>query len=128
MHSTLDTGWLHGAVRNRTKFPCLQRKQSIKLCAQQHVRHFGCEYFSKISGKNRKMKHLFYATTRAQSNLLIIQCFTRTLNTLIHNSTLSGRMFNQKKSILYIVKHAIMLLKFSLSLLEKLSLKCLGRC
>ena len=68
------------------------------------------------------------ATTKVQSNLLIIWCFTRTLNTLIHNSTLSGRKCNQKKSIWYIVIHVIMLQTFSLSLLAKLSLKCLGRC
>ena len=51
---------------------------------------------------------------------------TKHIDTQFH--FVQGESSIKKKSILYIVKRVIMLLTFSLSLLEKLSLKCLGRC
>jgi len=119
----IGSWWLHGEARNWTQFPFLELKHSIKPCAQQHVRQFGCEDFSRMLGKNKKMQKQSDATTRVQSNFLIIWCFTRTVNTLIHNSTLSGRKCNQNKFIWYIIIHVIMLQTFSLSLLAGLSLK-----
>ena len=78
--------------------------------------------------KKKKMQQLSYVTTRGQSNLQTILCFTKTQSMLIPSFTLLGRRFSQNKFILNIVILVIMLRTFLLSPLEELNLSYLGRC